>query len=257
MDRDLKAFLDKKADQFNDMSFIKNDPISVPHQFHLKQDIEIIGLWTAILSWGQRKTIINKANELVQLMDGSPYDFIINHKEEDRKRFLEFKHRTFQSTDTLYFLDFFQNYYHKHDSLEQAFVCAHSEEPVVAGLNQFYQLFFSNPEHPKRTIKHLSCPAKKSTCKRINMFLRWMVRKDAMGVDFGVWNKIRSADLMIPLDVHVGRVARNLGILSRTQNDWKAVIELTTNLRSFDNNDPIKYDFALFGLGISEKDNWS
>ena len=251
----LKEYLDELVDKFNAPAFIEDDPISIPHQFSHKSDIEIMGFWVAMLAWGQRKTIINKAKELISLMDGAPYDFIRNHQEKDRARLLAFKHRTFQSTDTLYFLDFFQRYYQENNSLEDAFArFLNPEDPTVEkGLIGFHRFFFDAEYAPQRTRKHVSTPARKSTCKRLNMFLRWMVRKDDTGVDFGIWNTISPSQLLIPLDVHVDRVARRLGLLHRKQTDWQAVLELSENLRTFDRQDPAKYDFALFGLGILEK----
>lgn len=201
-----------------------------------------------MLAWGQRKTIINKSVELFALMGNSPYDFIVNHKESDRKRFESFKHRTFQYTDTLYFLDFLQRYYQNNASLESAF-CQGDE--MGERLINFHLAFFDAEYAPKRTRKHIATPQRKSTCKRLNMFLRWMVRSDKSAVDFGLWKKISPADLMMPLDVHVERVARSLGLLKRKQKDWLAVEELTGNLRRFDPADPVKYDFALFGLGVN------
>jgi len=248
----LYEFLEAAVDQYNRPGFIESDPISVPHRFTLKQDREIMGFWAAILAWGQRKTIINKANELVELMDGAPYDFIRNHQEEDRRRFLDFKHRTFQATDTLYFLEFFQWYYQQHDSLEDAFAryLSPTAATTEAALVGFHELFFSLPDAPERTRKHIPTPLRGSTCKRLNMFLRWMVRKDDRGVDFGIWEQISPGQLLIPLDVHVERVARRLGLLKREKVDWRAVLELTEVLRGFDEGDPVRYDFALFGMGV-------
>lgn len=249
-DTDLKSFLDKQVERFNTTAFIPTDPISVVHKFSKKQDIEIIGFWVAMLAWGQRVTIINKSNELIDLMDGSPHDFIINHKEKDRQRFENFKHRTFNFTDTLYFLEFFQNYYQEERSLEKLFVTGveKSSENVEQGLINFHQRFFSLPDAPHRTRKHVSTPERKSTCKRLNMFLRWMVRKDKKGVDFGIWNTIKPSQLLLPLDVHVDKVGRQLGLIQRKQRDWKTVLELTERIKSFDPKDPVKYDYALFGL---------
>jgi len=252
---ELKRFLDEAVRQYNRSTFIPSDPISIPHRFSRLQDIEIMGFWVAILAWGQRVTIINKANELIDLMDGAPHDFVMNYEESDLKPFLAFKHRTFQATDTLYFLDFLQRYYQEHDSLEQAFSSHLSPDSltVEAALIGFQEQFFDHPNAPQRTRKHVASPARKSTCKRINMFLRWMVRKDQKGVDFGLWSSMRPAQLLMPLDVHVERVARQLGLIQRKQRDWKTVMELTENLRQFDPNDPVKYDFALFGLGVLNK----
>lgn len=200
-----------------------------------------------MLAWGQRKTIINKATELFALMGDSPYDFICDHKEKDRRRFENFKHRTFQYTDTLYFLDYLQRYYREHDSFELAFSYG---VQMKDRLISFHQNFFSAAHAPQRTRKHVATPERKSTCKRLNMFLRWMVRNDDAGVDFGLWRELSTSQLMMPLDVHVERVARSLGLLTRKQKDWQAVEELTENLRKFDPIDPVKYDFALFGLGV-------
>jgi len=284
---DLKGFLDFKYDQYNRHGFIENDPICIPHLFTKKQDIEIMGFWASILAWGQRKTIINKCKELIQLMDGAPYDFILNHQETDLNRFANFKHRTFNLTDTLYFLEFFRQHYLKSDTLETAFnsykpnilrqefveegknssgfiesassACYlvdlknnHPEIPIEATLNSFRSYFFSLPDYPPRTKKHISSPLQKSTCKRLNMFLRWMVRKDDHGVDFGLWTSIKPSDLICPTDLHVERVARKLKLINRKQVDWQTAMELTENLRQFDPQDPVKYDFALFGLGIEE-----
>ena len=256
--QDLKVYLDECVEKFNRPAFIEKDPISIPHQFSKKQDIEIIGFWVAMLAWGQRVTIINKANELIQLMDGAPHDFILNHKEKDRKAFLNFKHRTFQATDTLYFLEFLQTFFKENDSLENAFAqhltpdCVNVEKALIG----FHEMFFALPDAPHRTKKHIATPARKSSCKRLNMFLRWMVRQDDKGVDFGIWKKIKPHQLLMPLDVHVDRVGRRLKLLERKQTDWKTVIELTENLKVFDAKDPVKYDFALFGIGVLEKDEF-
>ncbi len=251
MNENLYDFLENCYAQYNSVAFIEDDPISIPHRFSRLQDIEIMAFWTAMLAWGQRKTIINKANELVDLMDGAPYDFILNHQEVDRKRFLDFKHRTFQATDTLYFLDVLQAFYNENTSLETAFTRSMTiyDSTTEKGLVGFHDFFFSRPDFPTRTKKHIATPARNSTCKRLNMFLRWMVRADDKGVDFGLWKTIQPAQLLIPLDVHVERHARRLGLLHRPQTDWKAVLELTENLRKYDANDPVKYDFVLFGLG--------
>jgi uncharacterized protein (TIGR02757 family) len=251
---DLKAFLDAKVTQYNRPDFIKNDPVCIPHLFTKKQDIEIMGFWAATLAWGQRVTIINKCKELIALMDGAPYDFIINHEEPDLKKLLHFKHRTFNDIDTLYFIAFFRHHYSNHDSLESAFMPGKGDDPVVENaLNHFRSYFFSLEDFPHRTKKHVSSPSQKSTCKRLNMFLRWMVRKDDNGVDFGIWNRIKPADLIMPCDLHVDRVARKLKLVTRKQTDWQTAVELTEKLREFDPLDPVKYDFALFGLGIEER----
>jgi uncharacterized protein (TIGR02757 family) len=251
----LKDFLDRCVDRFNEPGFIPDDPICIPHGFSQLQDREIMGFWVSMLAWGQRQTIINNALRLIELMDGAPYDFIRNHREADRARFADFKHRTFQYTDTLYFLEFLQWHYRQHDSLEVAFSQFLSPDSPDVGpaLVGFHDYFFSLPDAPQRTRKHVATPARKSSCKRLNMFLRWMVRQDERGVDFGDWQRIRPAQLMMPLDVHVARIATRLGLLQRKQRDWRAVEELTAALRPFDPADPVKYDFALFGLGVLEK----
>ncbi|HEY2580391.1 MAG TPA: TIGR02757 family protein [Mucilaginibacter sp.] len=249
----LKSFLDSKVAQYNQPDFIPNDPVSIPHLFTKKQDIEIMGLWAAVLAWGQRITIINKCRELITLMDGAPYDFIMNHEEPDLKKMLHFKHRTFNDIDTLYFISFFRYHYERHESLESAFVPADGNYSSFRGLGGFRDYFFSLPDYPHRTKKHISSPSQKSTCKRLNMFLRWMVRKDNCGVDFGIWNQIKPSELIIPCDLHVDRVSRKLNLITRKQTDWQTAVELTERLREFDPVDPVKYDFALFGLGIEEK----
>lgn len=248
----LKKILDDAVDRFNCEEFIANDPISIPKRFTKLQDIEISGFWVAMLAWGQRITIINKAKELMQMMDNAPYDFILNHEEGDRARFLSFKHRTFNDIDTLYFLEWLQWYYQKHDSLEDAFArhISIDSATVEDGLSGFHELFFSLKNAPQRTRKHVATPIRKSSCKRLNMFLRWMVRRDDRGVDFGLWNRIHTSQLVIPLDVHVNRVARSFGLIKRKQTDWLAAKELTHNLCSFNPDDPVIYDYALFGMGV-------
>lgn len=281
---ELKDFLDVKVEQYNRSSFIKNDPVCIPHGFSKPQDIEIAAFFAAILAWGQRKTIINKCNELFARMDNDPYQFMLHHGDDDLKALLGFKHRTFNDTDLLYFVAFFKYHYLQSDSLETAFLppqhhfqpdylgvhqsfenanytssaCMLSEiaaqKPLIEqSLNYFRSYFFSLPDFPRRTIKHVSSPLQKSTCKRLNMFLRWMVRNDNKGVDFGIWKTIRPADLICPCDVHVDRVARRLGLIERKQTDWRTAVELTEKLRELDPVDPVKYDFALFGLGVEEK----
>lgn len=251
--QELEDYLNECVEQYNRPAFIEADPISIPHTFQKLQDREIMGFWVAMLAWGQRKTIINNAHRLINLMDGAPHDFILNHQEKDRERFLQFKHRTFQPLDTLYFLEFFQQYYLNQNSLEQAFARHLPEKAphVEAALTGFHEEFFSLPDAPRRTRKHVATPRRKSTCKRLNMFLRWMVRKDDKGVDFGDWGQISPSQLLLPLDVHVDRVARKLGMLTRKQTDWQTVLELTQVCRQMDPNDPAKYDFALFGLSAS------
>lgn len=255
-DQQLQDLLEEQVAIYNQPTFIENDPISIPHQFNQQQDIEIMGFWSAMLAWGQRKTIINKSIELIERMDGAPYDFILNHEEKDREKLVSFKHRTFQTIDTLYFLAFLQFHYRQHDSLEWAFSQhlpreAPTIEPALIG---FHEYFFSLSDAPKRTRKHIATPARKSTCKRLNMFLRWMVRNDQKGVDFGLWKQIKTSQLLMPLDVHVDRIARRLGLIERKQTDWKSVLELTDRLRVFNAEDPVRYDFALFGMGVLEKD---
>jgi uncharacterized protein (TIGR02757 family) len=249
--KNLKSFLDKKVDEYNQPSFIKNDPVSVPHLFSKKQDIEIAGFFAAIFSWGNRTTIINKSKELMTLMDHAPHQFIQQHTSSELKSLKDFKHRTFNSDDLFYFIEFLHRHYNKYDSLEKAFFPS-SKMNAMEGLNYFRNYFFS-AEHLKRTEKHISSPQQKSSCKRLNMFLRWMVRKDNKGVDFGCWKNISPANLICPLDVHVARIARKLGLLQRKQTDWQAATELTTALRKLDKLDPVKYDFALFNLGVVEK----
>lgn len=237
---------------YNRPDFIPNDPVSIPHQYLQKQDIEITGFVTAVFSWGQRKTIINKSKAFFSLMGNEPYKFVMEHTEEDLKPFAHFKHRTFNGTDALYFLHFFRWFYERHASLEEAFVVDASQDDMEQGLSRFFELFFCLPDHPKRTYKHIPTPMRKSACKRLNMYLRWMVRKDTAGVDFGLWDKISPAQLVCPLDVHVERVARALGLLKRKQADWQAAVELTKALKKWDAEDPVKYDFALFGLGVEQ-----
>lgn len=250
---DLKEFLDEKVDAYNRPSFIENDPVSIPHRFTKKQDIEIAGFFAATLAWGQRVTIINNCHRLLEWMDNAPYEFVIGHKPQHLKRFAQFKHRTFNYTDLLYFIQFLSVHYRKNDSLESAFLPNVQHETVEQSLIQFHANFFSLPDFPKRTIKHVSTPARKSACKRLNMYLRWMVRRDQAGVDFGLWTTMSPAQLVCPFDVHVERVARKLKLIRRKQADWQTAIELTAQLKKFDPQDPVKYDFALFGLGVEEK----
>lgn len=252
----LKLLLDKRYSLYNNESFIETDPISIPKQYSIQQDVEISAFWTAMLAWGQRKTIINKGNELFALMDHAPFDFILNHKEKDREKFADFKHRTFQPIDTLYFLERLQQIYQTHNSLEEAFLLAENADSfsLKNALIAFRNYFFESENSVERTKKHVATPARNSACKRINMFLRWMVRVDESGVDFGLWKQIPTSALHIPLDVHVHRVAIKLGLTKRKQADWKTVEEITLQLRKFDPNDPSKYDYALFGMGVLEKD---
>jgi uncharacterized protein (TIGR02757 family) len=250
----IKALLDDRVDKYNQPDFIPNDPVSIPHRFTKKQDIEISGFFAAILAWGQRKTIINNCLKLMELMDNAPHDFIVNHHDTDLQRFLGFKHRTFNDTDLLYLLYFFKWYYNHHESLETAFTGEQNEiKTQKERLMHFHNLVFSLEDAPQRTRKHIATPARKSACKRLNMYLRWMVRKDNNGVDFGIWQTMKSADLVCPCDVHVERVARKLGLITRKGMNWETAEELTNHLRAFDPADPVKYDYALFGLGIEEK----
>jgi len=252
---ELKAFLDEKVTQYNQPGFIENDPISIPHEYTRLQDIEIAGFMASILAWGQRVTIINKCREFFERMDNAPYDFILNHSESDLRAFLDFKHRTFNATDALYFIEFFRHHYSQHESLENAFVrgALVGASDTYSHLAGFFEYFFSIPDHPRRTYKHISSPVRKSACKRLNMFLRWMVRQDTSGVDFGLWKVIKPSQLVCPCDLHVDRVARSLGLITRKQTDWQTAIELTNQLKAFDPEDSVKYDFALFGLGVEEK----
>ncbi|UZR95866.1 TIGR02757 family protein [Chondrinema litorale] len=250
----IKSLLDLKYLEYNQPNFIENDPICIPHSFTKQQDIEIMGFMAAMLAWGQRITIINKCKELSTLMDNAPHDFIINHQEDDLKKLLDFKHRTFNTTDLLYFIEFFKHYYSSNESLETAF-SSHltpKDETVEKALIGFQNTFFSLPDAPQRTRKHIATPMRKSACKRLNMYLRWMVRNDNAGVDFGIWEQIKTSQLVCPLDVHVERVARKLKLLTRKQTDWQAALELNKALKKFDKNDPVKYDFALFGLGLEK-----
>lgn len=251
---ELKEFLDQKVAEYNQPDFITLDPISIPHRFSKKQDIEIAGFIAATLAWGQRKTIINKCLELLGMMDNAPHDFVLNHQEEDLGPFLNFKHRTFNDIDTLYFIAFFRWFYQNYESLEEAFTIGWTEEVDVMErlLINFHDFFFQLPDAPQRTRKHVATPKRKAACKRINMFLRWMVREDDKGVDFGIWKTIKPYQLICPCDLHVDRVGRKLGLISRKQTDWQTAVELTERLRIFDPQDPVKYDFALFGMGILE-----
>lgn len=252
----LKDFLDTKVEQYNTPAFIDPDPVCIPHRFSKKQDIEIAGFFAAIFAWGNRTTIINKSTELLNRMDNAPHEFCLHHSPSDLQSLISFKHRTFNATDLLYFVSFFNHHYTVHQSLESAFFKKRDPKDhnvVEKGLNDFYRYFFSLEHVPGRTMKHIASPQKKSTCKRLNMFLRWMVRNDNKGVDFGIWKNILPSQLICPVDLHVARVARHFKLLSRKMIDWEASKELTQNLRKLDPADPAKYDFALFGLGVMEK----
>jgi uncharacterized protein (TIGR02757 family) len=252
--KQLKQFLDAKVAIYDQPSFIEKDPVCIPHLFTKKQDIEISGLFAAVLAWGNRTTIINNCRKLMGWMDDSPHDFIVHHKETDLKRFMHFAHRTFNVTDLLYFLYFLQYHYMEKKSLEDAFVLAkkYSGETVEQALIHFHNYFFSI-EHPERTKKHISTPARGSACKRLNMYLRWMVRKDTSRVDFGLWKKISPAQLVCPLDVHVARVAERLGLIDDSKSNWANAVALTSKLRELRPDDPAIYDYALFGLGMAER----
>jgi len=256
---ELKKFLDKKVAEYNQPSFIAADPVSVPHRFSRKQDIEIAGFFAAVFAWGNRTTIIKKTTELLQLMDDAPYSFITGHSDKELQKLAAFKHRTFTTTDLLYFLLFLKHHYAKNDSLESAFtkwitVSSRGETGQAgAALTGFHDYFFSLEDAPVRTRKHIATPVRNSTCKRLNMYLRWMVRQDNCGVDFGIWKGISPSQLICPVDVHVARVGRQLGLIKRAPTDWLTAVELTEALKEFDRNDPVKYDFALFSLGAVEK----
>lgn len=246
---DLKEFLDAKVEQYNTPGFIPHDPIQIPHLFTNKKDIEIAGFLIATIAWGNRKSIINNAKKLMDLMDNAPADFILNHTVSDLERFNNFVHRTFNGDDCKTFMTALQHLEKQYGGLEYAFAKAYQESTSLQeGISLFKQLFFKIP-HLQRTEKHVSDPMKNSSAKRINMFLRWMVRNDNAGVDFGIWNSIPMSALSLPLDVHTGNVARKLKLIKRKQNDAKTVAELDSRLRKFDPMDPVKYDFALFGLG--------
>ena len=261
MKDEIHTLLDQKVKQYNHIDFIGKDPICIPHLFTKQQDIEIAGFFAAIFAWGNRTTIINKSKELLERMDNAPYAFCIGHQDKDLKKLLGFAHRTFNDTDLLYCIEFFKKHYSKNDSLETAFfknsISKNIERQniIEQALTYFQDYFFSLEEAPARTKKHIASPLSGSTCKRLNMFLRWMVRKDKQGVDFGLWKSVSPAALIMPIDVHVARVSRGLGILKRTQTDWQTAIELTNYCRTLDSKDPVKYDFALFSLGVIEKFN--
>lgn len=250
--KELKEFLDEKVLEYNQPKFIESDPIQIPHQFSLKEDIEISGFLTSTIAWGNRKMIIRNANRMMELMGNSPFDFVTNHQENDLKRFENFVHRTFNAIDFIHFIKSLKNIYLNLGGLESIFSQFENDADNKQTIHHFKKLFFDVP-HQERTQKHVADPMKGSASKRINMFLRWMVRKDKAGVDFGIWEQISMSKLSCPLDVHSGNVARKLGLLTRKQNDWKALEELDFGLRKLDPKDPVKYDFALFGLGVFER----
>lgn len=248
---EIKDFLDEKVEHYNRPEFITSDPVQIPHLFSKKEDIEIAGFLTATIAWGNRKSILKNAKKLMQLMENSPFQFVMQHQESDLEKLAFFVHRTFNGTDLVFFIKSLRNIYCVHGGMEpifQKYAAANSLQPAI---HEFKNIFFEVP-HPARTKKHISDPIKNSAAKRINMFLRWMVRNDKHGVDFGIWQHLSPSQLSCPLDVHSGNVGRKLKLLSRKQNDAKAVAELDFSLRKFDRQDPVKYDFALFGLGVFE-----
>ncbi|MCB9255608.1 MAG: TIGR02757 family protein [Chitinophagales bacterium] len=247
-----REILEEAYLRFHNADFIQDDPLQVPHHFSKKQDIEIMAFFAATLAWGQRKTIIKNCWNLVEIFENEPHNFIVNHQEEDLKKCLKFKHRTFNPSDLLYFISFLKQHYEKNESLESAFSMhlKEKEETVQNALIGFHNYFCSLDYFPSRTRKHIASPARNSACKRLNMFLRWMVRKDEKNIDFGIWKDIQTWQLLCPLDVHVERQARILGLIQRPQRDFKTVLELSKALKTLDPIDPVKYDFALFGLGI-------
>ncbi len=249
---DLHEFLDLKVAEYNRPVFLTSDPIQIPHKFTLKQDIEISGFLTATIAWGNRKSIINNATILMDLMDQAPYQFVMGHTDEDLRSLEAYVHRTFNGSDLQYFIPALKHLYTNHHGMEAVFSKHAQKNTLQPAITKFKESFFELP-HEQRTKKHISDPGKGSAAKRINMFLRWMVRDASTGVDFGIWKSLRPSQLSCPLDVHSGNVARKLGLLTRKQNDAKAVAELDANLRLLDPNDPVKYDFALFGLGVFEK----
>jgi uncharacterized protein (TIGR02757 family) len=253
----LKTFFDEKVMRYNQPAFIKGDPVCIPHLFTKQADIEIAGLFAAVFAWGNRTTIINKSKELMKLMGDAPYEFCLHHSEKDLQSLVQFKHRTFNTSDLLYFIEFLKYHYTYHSSLEDAFLKfpagSGEDKKIEQSLIHFHNYFFSFEHVPNRTKKHIATPYKGSTCKRLNMYLRWMVRKDKHGVDFGIWKKIKPSELICPIDLHVARVAKRFDLLHRKQIDWQAAVELTRYLRTLDPLDPVKYDFALFGLGVIEK----
>jgi len=248
---ELKEFLDEKADFYNNPNFIESDPLQIPHSFSLKEDIEIVGFLASTIAWGNRKMIINNSKKMIELLGNAPFDFVMNHNEDQLEDLNDFVHRTFNGTDFKYFITALKNIYKNHNGLENVFY-NNGNFNLQENISHFKKVFFEI-EHPQRTQKHVSDPMKGSAAKRINMYLRWMVRNDNRGVDLGIWNKISMAQLSCPLDVHSGNMARKLNILTRKQNDAKALLELDTFLRRLDAEDPSKYDFALFGLGAIEK----
>ncbi len=250
--KELKSFLDEKADLYNTIDFIENDPIQIPHRFSLQQDIEIAGFLAATISWGNRKSIIKSAEKMLNIMGNSPYDFVLNYSEKDLESIKNHSvHRTFNGEDFTFFIKQFNRIYKENESLESLFIINEGEYNFYHSIERFRTAFIGSEKH--RTHKHVSSPYKNSSAKRIMMFLRWMVRKDNRGVDFGIWENIDACHLSIPLDVHTGNISRKLGLITRTQNDWKTVALLDEVVRKLDKYDPAKYDFALFGLGVTKE----
>lgn len=249
---ELKDFLDEKVLQYNTLEFIETDPVQIPHLFTQKEDIEIAGFLSATIAWGNRKMIITNAHKMLELMGNAPLDYVLSHSEKDLQALESFVHRTFNGNDFASFIRSLKNIYLNHGGLEAVFSKHQQNESMQASIHEFKKLFFEIP-HLYRTQKHVSDPLNNSAAKRINMYLRWMIRQDNNGVDLGIWKSISPAALSCPLDVHSGNVARKLGLLNRKQNDGKAVAELDLQLRILDSNDPVKYDFALFGLGVFER----
>lgn len=250
--KERKTFLDEKAAYYEHPRFITTDPIQVPHRFDKKEDIEIAAFLTATIAWGNRKSIINNSNKMMELLWNAPHDFVLHHTQTDLEPLQHFVHRTFNGIDLQYFIKSLQHIYTNHQGLEAVFAASIQANSTQAAIHHFKNIFFELP-HPARTTKHISDPMKNSAAKRLNMFLRWMVRSPEKGVDFGIWKRISPSQLSCPLDVHSGNVARKLGLLKRKQNDAKALAELDAALRKLDAKDPVKYDFALFGLGVFEK----
>lgn len=249
--KELKEFLDEKVELYNHPNFIDSDPIQIPHLYTLKEDIEIAGFLAATIAWGNRKMIINNAKRMMDLMGNSPYDFVMSHTGNDLQRLETFVHRTFNGQDFIGFIKSLQNIYLNHGGLESIFTLHQEKDSMQNAISKFKTIFFEIV-HLNRTEKHISDPNKNSSSKRLNMWLRWNCRQDNKGVDLGIWKNISPSQLSCPLDVHSGNVARKLGLLTRKQNDAKALAELDQNLRALDPNDPVKYDFALFGLGVFE-----
>lgn len=249
----MKDFLEEKYHQYNRAAFIESDPVQIPRMYEDPRDIEIAGFLAATIAWGQRRTIIYNMNRLLGMMNHTPHEFLLQAEEDDLEMFRVFKHRTFNGEDCIFFLKSLKNIYQHHGGLGGVFESSYRRHGDLRQvLSDFRGVFFEIP-YPSRTQKHVADIRKKSSAKRLNMFLRWMVRRDPKGVDFGLWTGIPPSDLYMPLDVHSGKVARKLGLLKRKQNDWPAVEELTAQMREFDPDDPVKYDFALFGLGVFEK----